>query len=44
VEARQRRRSRRLLGLFDADRQDKGVLAGPVTNVPYWPLWLVVGG
>lgn len=31
-------------GLFDADRQDKGVLAGPVTNVPYWPLWLGVGG
>jgi exo-beta-1,3-glucanase (GH17 family) len=30
-------------GLFDADRQDKGVLAGPVTNVPYWPLWLGVG-
>jgi len=31
-------------GLFDADRQDKGILAGPVTNVPYWPLWLGVGG
>ena len=31
-------------GLFDADRQDKGVLAGPVTNVPYWSQWLVVGG
>lgn len=31
-------------GLFDADRQDKGVLAGPVSNVPYWPLWLGVGG
>ncbi|WLI08522.1 glycosyl hydrolase family 17 protein [Pseudomonas sp. FP597] len=31
-------------GLFDADRQDKGVLAGPVTNVPYWPLWLGAGG
>ncbi len=27
-------------GLFDADRQDKGVLAGPVTNVPYWKEWL----
>ena len=31
-------------GLFDADRQDKGILAGPVTNVPYWPLWLGVAG
>jgi hypothetical protein len=31
-------------GLFDADRQDKGVLAGPVSNVPYWSQWLVVGG
>ncbi|MCF4995199.1 beta (1-6) glucans synthase [Pseudomonas syringae] len=31
-------------GLFDADRQDKGVLAGPVTNVPFWKEWLAVGG
>ncbi|WP_236193760.1 glycoside hydrolase family 17 protein [Pseudomonas glycinae] len=31
-------------GLFDADRQDKGVLAGPVSNVPYWSQWLAVGG
>lgn len=31
-------------GLFDADRQDKGVLAGPVSNVPYWKAWLAVGG
>jgi len=31
-------------GLFDADRQDKGVLAGPVSNLPYWPFWLVVSG
>lgn len=31
-------------GLFDADRQDKGVLVGPVTNVPYWRVWLGVGG
>jgi exo-beta-1,3-glucanase (GH17 family) len=23
-------------GLFDADRQDKGVLAGPVSTVPHW--------
>lgn len=30
-------------GLFDADRQDKGVLQGPVTNVPYWPQWLGAG-
>jgi hypothetical protein len=27
-------------GLFDADRQDKNVLAGPVSNLPHWPLWL----
>jgi len=31
-------------GLFDADRQDKGVLAGPVSNLPNWPVWLGVGG
>lgn len=31
-------------GLFDADRQEKGVLAGPVSNLPYWPLWLAVSG
>ncbi len=31
-------------GLFDADRQDKGVLAGPVSNLPYWPQLLAVGG
>jgi exo-beta-1,3-glucanase (GH17 family) len=29
-------------GLFDADRQEKGVLAGPVSNLPYWPFWLSV--
>lgn len=29
-------------GLFDADRQDKGVLAGPVSNLPHWPVWLGV--
>ncbi|KEY86904.1 beta (1-6) glucans synthase [Pseudomonas capeferrum] len=28
-------------GLYDADRQDKGVLEGPVSNLPYWPQWLV---
>ncbi|MDF3934240.1 beta (1-6) glucans synthase [Pseudomonas citronellolis] len=27
-------------GLFDADRQEKNVLAGPVSNLPDWPLWL----
>lgn len=29
-------------GLFDADRQDKGVLAGPVSNLPHWPQWLAL--
>ena len=29
-------------GLFDADRQDKGVLTGPVSDVPQWRLWWVV--
>ncbi|MCQ4346846.1 beta (1-6) glucans synthase [Pseudomonas stutzeri] len=27
-------------GLFDAYREDKGVLAGPVSNLPDWPRWL----
>ncbi|WAG80311.1 beta (1-6) glucans synthase [Metapseudomonas furukawaii] len=31
-------------GLFDADRQEKGVLAGPVSNLPAWPLWLSLSG
>lgn len=31
-------------GLFDAVRQEKGVLAGPVSNLPYWPFWLAVSG
>ncbi|CAD5109288.1 glycoside hydrolase family 17 protein [Zestomonas carbonaria] len=31
-------------GLFDADRQDKGVLAGPVSNLPHWPWWLAASG
>lgn len=31
-------------GLYDADRQDKGILAGPVSNVPHWPVWLGFGG
>lgn len=29
-------------GLFDADRQEKGVLAGPVSNLAYWPFWLAI--
>ncbi|MGM3387101.1 beta (1-6) glucans synthase [Stutzerimonas stutzeri] len=29
-------------GLFDADRQDKGILAGPVSNLPGWPIWLTI--
>lgn len=31
-------------GLYDADRQDKGVLEGPVSNLPLWPQWLVASG
>ncbi|WP_285961051.1 beta (1-6) glucans synthase [Pseudomonas tohonis] len=31
-------------GLFSADRTEKGVLAGPVSNLPNWPLWLGVSG
>ncbi len=27
-------------GLFDADRRDKAVLAGAVSNLPDWPTWL----
>ena len=27
-------------GLFDADRQDKSILNGTVSNLPLWPLWL----
>lgn len=27
-------------GLFDADRNDKSVLAGSVSNLPNWPAWL----
>jgi exo-beta-1,3-glucanase (GH17 family) len=29
-------------GLFDADRQDKNILAGPVIDVPDWRRWLSV--
>ncbi|WP_176516426.1 glycoside hydrolase family 17 protein [Pseudomonas ceruminis] len=28
-------------GLYDADRQDKGVLEGPVSNLQHWPQWLL---
>ncbi|QCI11252.1 beta (1-6) glucans synthase [Pseudomonas putida] len=28
-------------GLYDADRQDKGVLEGPVSDLQYWPRWLL---
>ncbi|WP_369990294.1 beta (1-6) glucans synthase [Pseudomonas xanthosomatis] len=28
-------------GLYDADRQDKGVLEGPVSNLSLWPQWLL---
>ncbi len=31
-------------GLFDADRQDKHILAGQVSNVPLWPFWLGLSG
>lgn len=31
-------------GLFSADREEKGVLAGPVSNLPNWPLWLGLSG
>ena len=27
-------------GLYDADREDKGILAGPASNLPHWPWWL----
>ncbi len=29
-------------GLFDADRHDKHILAGPVSNCPDWQRWLLV--
>ncbi|WP_207887962.1 glycosyl hydrolase family 17 protein [Pseudomonas sp. 30_B] len=31
-------------GLFSADREEKGVLAGPVSNLPGWPMWLGLSG
>ena len=29
-------------GMFDADRVDKGILAGPVSNLPGWHRWLLL--
>ena len=29
-------------GLYDADRQDKSILAGSVSNLPHWPAWLAI--
>jgi hypothetical protein len=31
-------------GLFDADRQDKQILAGPVSNLPNWQPWALLSG
>ncbi|HBX54502.1 beta (1-6) glucans synthase [Pseudomonas sp. UBA2684] len=31
-------------GLYDADRQDKSILAGSVSNLPLWSFWLAVSG
>ena len=27
--------------MFDADRQDKAILAGPVSDLPHWRFWLL---
>ena len=29
-------------GLYDASREDKSILAGPVSNLPHWPAWLAL--
>lgn len=29
-------------GLYDTERNDKGALSGPVSNLPDWPIWLLV--
>jgi exo-beta-1,3-glucanase (GH17 family) len=29
-------------GLYDADRQDKSILAGSVSNQPHWKIWLTI--
>ncbi len=31
-------------GLFDADRNDKQILVGPVSNLPEWRQWVFVSG
>jgi exo-beta-1,3-glucanase (GH17 family) len=31
-------------GLYDSDRNDKSILAGSVSNLPYWPVWLTISG
>lgn len=31
-------------GMLDADREDKGVLFGPVSDLPNWRLWLASSG
>lgn len=31
-------------GLYDADRHDKGVLEGPVSNLALWPQWWLASG
>ncbi|MNM58584.1 hypothetical protein D3C81_698170 [compost metagenome] len=31
-------------GLYDADRKDKGILEGPVSNLALWPQWLIASG
>ena len=29
-------------GLYDANRQDKSILSGAVSNLPHWPAWLAL--
>lgn len=29
-------------GMYDADRQDKSILSGSVSNLPHWPAWLLL--
>ncbi len=31
-------------GLYDADRQDKGILEGPVSDLALWPQWWLASG
>ncbi|WP_349616667.1 beta (1-6) glucans synthase [Azotobacter salinestris] len=30
-------------GLLDTEREDKHILAGPISNLPHWPIWLGIG-